>query len=110
MTKAETIFKNMRRNAINFVSSHYYQEHKCDADFNPAIHFAMNGTDGHLCQRTVNEVQRKLDKYIADVKRNYKFGIIDKDELLKEADIVALVRTGIADGQEKVDWLNGLAI
>lgn len=109
MTKAETIFRNIRRNAMVFMDSHYYREHKHDTDFNPAVRFSMDDTDGFVSQRTVNDVQRQLDRYVADVKRNFRFGVIGKEELLREADIVALVRTGIADGQERVDWLKGLA-
>ena len=109
MTKAETIFKNIRKSAIDFISSHYYTKHRDDEDFNPAVRFTMDNTDGYISQRTVNAVQKQLDKYIADVKRNYRFGVIDKEQLLKEAEIVRLVRTGIEDGQEKLDWLKGLA-
>ena len=105
MTKSETIFANILRDAQYIVKNWGVDESKAK---NFACKFNTEGTEGYIYQRTVNDVQRQLDKYINDVKRKYRFDVIDKESLLKEAEIVRLVRTGIADGQKFVDELKAL--
>jgi hypothetical protein len=105
MTKSETIFANILRDAHYIVKNWGVEGSKAESF---ACKFNADGTDGCIYQRTVNDVQKQLDKYIKDVKRKYRFGVIDKEALLREAEIVRLVRTGIADGQKFVDELKAL--
>ena len=105
MTKSETIFANILHDAQYIVKNWGVEGSKAE---NFACKFNADNTDGCIYQRTVNDVQKQLEKYIKDVKRKYRFGVINKDNLVKEAEIVRLVRTGIEDGQKFVDELKAL--
>lgn len=105
MTKAETIFKNILKEAQYITRTWGVEESKAK---NFACNFDTEGTEGFIYQRTVNAVERELEKYIKQVKRNYRFGVIDNENLMREVEHVRLIRTGIAAGQQFVNELKAI--
>lgn len=106
MTKAETIFKNILKEAQYITRTWGVEESKAK---NFACKFDTNGAgDGFVYQRTVNAVEKELDKYIKQVKLHYRFGVIDDEKLMREVEHVRLIRTGIAAGQQFVDGLKAI--
>lgn len=103
MTKAEKIFQNMLKDANTIILDCGHEKSK---ERNYAIRFNTEGAgDGFYCQRTVNAVEKEVEKYIKNVKRNYRFGVIDYNALMVEVEVVRLLWTGVNAGQAFVDEL-----
>lgn len=106
MTKAENIFKNILKEAQYITRTWGVEESKAK---NFTCKFDTNGAgDGFVYQRTVNAVEKELEKYIKQVKLNYRFGVIDDEKLMREVEHIRLIRTGIAAGQQFVNELKAI--
>lgn len=100
MTKAETIFRNIRREAMSLVDWSKY-----DSDKSYGINFDMDGTNGTICQRTVNAVERLVAKYQRDAHEMLNLNVISFDEYRRKLEIAKLMRTAVEKGQRQVDYV-----
>ena len=105
MTKAETIFENIRKEARYIIRSWGVDGSKAR---NFACHFDTEGTDGFVYQRTVNAVNKQLDKYVQQIRLWQRHGLMTDEKTKEEAEIIRLISTGIQNGQLFVNELKAI--